>query len=155
MKKLLAVAFALSLAATVFAQENPRHDVKPAADADGIGASTLKKFPVNPAGDGTIRAMVDENDENLPTVANLRFAMSPEALRPAPLAVNLSYHGGDVINTAHVVCIFWGPTWASGGSDSGNAANIQSFRNQLGTSSHYSILTQYYDTAYINTSNLQ
>src|ERR1043165_9635185 len=155
MKKALAVAFALSLASTVFAQaDGPRHQQKD-FDDEGIGASTLKKFPVNPVGDGTIRAMVDENDENLPTVANLRFAMSPEALRPAPLAVNLSYHGGDVINTAKVVCIFWGPTWASGGSDSGNAANIQSFRNQVGTSSHYSMLTQYYDTAYINTSNLQ
>jgi hypothetical protein len=154
MKKVLAVLFALSLASTVLAQEGPRHTVKPATDDDGIGATTLKKFPINPAGDGSIQAMVDENDENLPVVTNLRFAVAPEALRPAPLAVNLTYHGGDVINTAKVVCIFWGPTWASGGSDSGNAANIQSFRNQLGTSSHYSMLTQYYDSAYINTSNL-
>src|SRR5437763_249588 len=154
MKKVLAAIFALSLASTMFAQEGPRHQVK-AADDDGIGATTLKKFPVNPVGDGTIRAMVDEDDQNLPTVTNQRFAMAPEAFRPAPLAVNLSYHGGDVINTAKVVCIFWGPTWASGGSDSGNAATIQNFRNQLGTGSHYSMLTQYYDSAFINTSNLQ
>ena len=154
MKKVLAVAFALSLASTVFAQaDGPRHQVK-AADDDGVGATTLKKFPVNLDGENAIRAMVDENDENLPTVANRRFAMAPEAFRPAPLAVNLSYHGGDVINTAKVVCIFWGPTWASGGSDSGNATTIQNFRNQLGTSSHYSMLTQYYDSAFINTSNL-
>jgi hypothetical protein len=98
--------------------------------------------------------MIDENDENLSIVANSRFAVSPEALRPAPLAVNLTYHGGDVINTARVVCIFWGPTWASGGSDAANASTIRSFRNQLGTSSHYSMLTQYYDSAYINTTNL-
>src|SRR5204863_1823857 len=91
---------------------------------------------------------------NLPITANLRFATSPEALRPAPLAVNLSYHGGDVINVAKVVCIFGGPTWAAGGSDSSRATTIQSFRNQLGTSSHYSMLTQYYDSAYINTTNL-
>lgn len=155
MKKAFAVLFSLSLAATVFAQsETPRHQrPEPGAD-DGIGAETLKKFPVNPDGSNTIRAMVDENDENLPTAANLRFAMAPEAFRAAPLAVNLTYHGGDVINTAKVVCIFWGPTWASGGTDASRATTIQSFRNQLGTSSHYSMLTQYYDSAYINTTNL-
>jgi len=155
MKKAFAVLFSLSLAASAFAQsESPRHQRPEAGPEDGIGAETLKKFPVSPDGDARIRAMIDEDDANLPLVENLRFATAPEAFRAAPLAVNLTYHGGDVINTARVVCIFWGPTWASGGSDNSRATTIQSFRNQLGTSSHYSMLTQYYDSAYINTTNL-
>src|SRR4051812_36454709 len=155
MKKAFAVLFSLSLAASVFAQsETPRHQRAEAGPDDGIGAETLKKFPVSPDGGASIRAMVDENDANLPLVENSRFATAPEAFRAAPLAVNLTYHGGDVINVAKVVCIFWGPTWASGGTDNSRATTIQSFRNQLGTSSHYSMLTQYYDSAYINTSNL-
>jgi hypothetical protein len=152
MKKALAVLFALSLGSTVFAQDNPRHTPRE-LDDEGIGASTPKKFPINQEGDGQIRTMIDE-DENLPIAANPRFAVSPEALRMAPQAINLTYHGGDVINVAKVVCIFWGPTWASGGSDNSRATTIQAFRNQLGTSSHYSMLTQYYDSAYIQTSNL-
>src|ERR1043166_801614 len=152
MKKALAVLFALSLGSTVFAQDNPRHTPR-GLDDEGIGASTPKKFPINQEGDGQIRTMIDE-DENLPIAANPRFAVSPEALRMAPQAINLTYHGGDVINVAKVVCIFWGPTWASGGSDNSRATTIQAFRNQLGTSSHYSMLTQYYDSAYINTTNL-
>ena len=104
MKKTLAVLFALSLASTVFAQEGPRHQVK-SDDADGIGAQTLKKFPINQDGNGAIRAMVDEDDANLPTVANQRFAMAPEAFRPAPLAVNITYHGGDVINIHGVLIV--------------------------------------------------
>jgi len=155
MKKAFAVLFSLSLAASAFAQsESPRHQRTEAGPEDGIGAETLKKFPVSPDGDARIRAMIDEDDANLPVVGNLRFATAPEAFRAAPLAVNLTYHGGDVINTAKVVCIFWGPTWASGGSDNSRATTIQAFRNQLGTSSHYSMLTQYYDSAYINTTNL-
>ena len=153
MKKAFAVVFALSLASMVFAQsETPRHQRPEAGPDDGIGAETLKKFPINPVGDGAIRSMLDEDE--LPIAANARFAIAPEALRAAPLAVNLTYHGGDVINVAKVVCIFWGPTWASGDSDNSRATTIQSFRNQLGTSSHYSMLTQYYDSAYIQTSNL-
>ena len=155
MKKALAVLFALSLTSTAFAQtDGPRRTPGGAIDDQGIGAETLKKFPINPDGNGEIRPMIDE-DEALPTAANPRFGVSPEALRMQPTAINLSYHGGDVINTARVVCIFWGPTWASGGSDNSRATTIQSFRNQLGTSSHYSMLTQYYDSgAHINTTNL-
>jgi hypothetical protein len=99
--------------------------------------------------------MIDEIDEITAQNAAPR-PMAADAFRMmAPDAVNLTYHNGDVINTAKVVLIFWGPTWASGGSDNGTAQNIQAFRNQLGTSSHYSMLTQYYDTsAHINTSNL-
>jgi hypothetical protein len=59
---------------------------------------------------------------------------------------NLSYHNGPVIHSAHVVSIFWGPTWATGGSDNGIATHIVGFFNQFGTTSHYATITQYYDT---------
>src|ERR1051326_6150129 len=72
MKKAFAVLFALSLASTLFAQADaPRHERQP-MDDDGIGAETLKKFPINPGGDGLIRAMVDEEDA-LPIPRNLRY----------------------------------------------------------------------------------
>jgi len=68
---------------------------------------------------------------------------------------NLSYHGGPVIHAAHVVPIFWGPSWGSGGSDAGNASTIQSYVANFGTSSHYAMITQYGDgTGQIQASNL-
>ena len=68
---------------------------------------------------------------------------------------NLTYHNGPVIHVAHVVPIFWGPSWGAGGSDAGNASTIQSYVANFGTSSHYATITQYSDTAgKIQTSNL-
>src|SRR4051794_5213592 len=122
--------------------------------SDDPAASATRHFPINADGANRQVLMVDEIDA-LATQGIPERPIAPDAFRQiAPDAVNLTYHGGDVINTAKVVCIFWGPTWASGGSDSGNASAIQSFRNQLGTSSHHSMLTQYYDANFINTTNL-
>src|ERR1041384_270502 len=68
---------------------------------------------------------------------------------------NLSNHGGPVIHSAHVVPIFWGPSWGTGGADNATANHIISFFGQFGTNSHYAIITQYYDgTGSIQTSNL-
>ena len=68
---------------------------------------------------------------------------------------NLTYHGGPVIHSAHVVPIFWGPSWGTGGADSATATHIIQFFGQFGTSSHYAIITQYSDGAGpIQTSNL-
>jgi hypothetical protein len=68
---------------------------------------------------------------------------------------NLSYHGGPVIRSARVVAIFWGPSWGTGGADSATATHIQQFFGQFGTSSHYSVITQYSDgTGHIQTTNL-
>ncbi len=56
---------------------------------------------------------------------------------------NLSYHnGGVVIRNAHVICIFWGPSFT--GADAGYASAIQGFRNQFGTTGEYNTITQYY-----------
>lgn len=68
---------------------------------------------------------------------------------------NLLYHNGPVIHAAHVVPIFWGPSWGSGGSDGGNASTIQRYLANYGTSSHYAVITQYSDTSgKIQTSDL-
>ncbi|HEY3572087.1 MAG TPA: hypothetical protein VGP73_29440, partial [Thermoanaerobaculia bacterium] len=48
-----------------------------------------------------------------------------------------------VIASAKVVFIFWGPSFASGGADNGYATTLQAFRNQLGTSSSWNVVTQY------------
>lgn len=156
MKKTLAVVFSLSLAASLYAQKSVDRDRSNAADDDAPTVAA-RHFPINPVGDASIAPMVDE-DDNLAIPAPhtaLHASADSREFKTAPLAVNLSYHGGDVINTARVVCIFWGPTWASGGSDNGRATTLQGFRNQLGTSTHYAMLTQYYDSAYINQTNLE
>lgn len=59
---------------------------------------------------------------------------------------NLVFHnGGKVLRNAHVVCIFWGPSFANPSSpDSTYAATIQSFRNQFGATPEYNTITQYY-----------
>ena len=70
-------------------------------------------------------------------------------------ASNLTNHGGPVIHSAHVVPIFWGPSWGTGGSDSATATHIIQFFGQFGTNSHYATITQYYDSSgNIQTSNL-
>jgi hypothetical protein len=60
---------------------------------------------------------------------------------------NLTSHGGPVIHSARVVPIFWGPSWGTGGADHATANHILAFFNQFGTSSHYAVITQYYDSA--------
>ena len=68
---------------------------------------------------------------------------------------NLTNHGGPVLRSARVVPIFWGPSWGTGGADSSTAMHITQFFGQFGTSSHYAVITQYYDsTGNIQTTNL-
>jgi len=56
---------------------------------------------------------------------------------------NLTNHGGPVITAAHVVFIYWGPSFATGGADHTYATTLQSFRNQFGTNGEYNTITQY------------
>jgi hypothetical protein len=59
-------------------------------------------------------------------------------------AGDVSYHNGGVIVSAKVVLIFWGPSFANAASaDHVYAQSLQSFRNQLGTSSAWTVLLQY------------
>jgi hypothetical protein len=67
-------------------------------------------------------------------------------------AAGLTYHGGPVIVTAKVVFIFWGPGFSNPASpDYIYAHTLQSYRNALGTSPEYNVITQY---SGIQTSNL-
>lgn len=69
----------------------------------------------------------------------------------------LIYHtGGAVIPVAHVVCIFWGPSFNNtASSDYNYAREIQNFRNQFGTTPEFNTITQYYQTIGGVTSNVQ
>jgi hypothetical protein len=59
---------------------------------------------------------------------------------------NLVYHsGGTVIISAHVVDIFWGPSFATNGSnDNSYAKSLQAYRNNFGGTGEYAVITQYY-----------
>src|SRR5438874_12462963 len=100
MKKVLTFVCAVSLAISAFAQ--------PADRSDRTGdreAMKPKLFPLNPEGSAAATAMVDETwEETRNTVDTPKLHAIDEALTKAPNAVNLTYHGGDVINTAHLVC---------------------------------------------------
>jgi hypothetical protein len=49
-------------------------------------------------------------------------------------AQGLTYHtGGVVIRNAHVVFLFWGPSFGTSGADHSYATSLQAFRNQFGT----------------------
>jgi hypothetical protein len=58
---------------------------------------------------------------------------------------NLVYHtGGTVIRNAHLVMIFWGPSFGTNGADRPYATTLQNYRNQFGTTGEYNTITQYY-----------
>jgi hypothetical protein len=57
---------------------------------------------------------------------------------------NLAYHGGPVITAPKVVFIFWGPSFSNVASpDYSYAQSLRSFRNQLGTTPEFFVITQY------------
>ena len=59
-------------------------------------------------------------------------------------STNLSYHNGPTIQQAHVVPIFWGPSWT--GADAGLQASITSYIAAFGNSGEYNVITQYSST---------
>jgi len=62
----------------------------------------------------------------------------------AASAANLTNHGGPVLTSPHAVFIFWGPSFNNTSSaDHTYATTLQTFRDQLGTTSWYHLLTQY------------
>jgi hypothetical protein len=66
---------------------------------------------------------------------------------PKARAVNLTNHGGPVITSAHLIFIFWGPTFSNAGSaDSVYATTLQAFRAQFGTTPEFNTITQYTGT---------
>jgi hypothetical protein len=63
----------------------------------------------------------------------------------------LKYHGGPTITAAKVVLIFWGASFGTANSPSAYAAELQSFRDQFGTTHEYNVITEY---SGIQTTNL-
>jgi hypothetical protein len=58
---------------------------------------------------------------------------------------NLTYHGGPTITSAHVVAIFWGPSWKNSTSaDSNTATTLAAYIANYGTTGEYNVITQYY-----------
>jgi len=71
--------------------------------------------------------------------------VSREVTPSAHGASNLIYHnGGQVIISAKVVFIFWGPSFATGGADHAYATTLQAFRDQFGTTPEFNVITQYF-----------
>jgi len=63
---------------------------------------------------------------------------------PLPTKSLVTNHGGGVIVNAHVVFIFWGPTFSNAANaDHTYATTLQAFRNQFGTTPEYNTITQY------------
>ncbi|MCA1825631.1 MAG: hypothetical protein ABR567_13885 [Myxococcales bacterium] len=54
---------------------------------------------------------------------------------------NLVNHGGPTITSAHVVAIFWGPSWQT--ADSGLASTLAGYIANYGTTGEYNVITQY------------
>ena len=59
-------------------------------------------------------------------------------------ASNLSYHGGPTITSAHLVAIYWGPTWSNTtNTDNAMASTLSSYIANFGTTGEYNVITQY------------
>jgi hypothetical protein len=73
-------------------------------------------------------------------------AAEPDNLAPLRRTNNLTYHaGGEVILSAKVVFIFWGPSFQNPSSpDFQYAQTLIAFRNQFGTTGEFNVITQYY-----------
>jgi hypothetical protein len=63
---------------------------------------------------------------------------------PMRMKANVTYHGGPVIVSPRVAFIFWGPSFTNAASpDYAYAQTLQSYRNQLGTTPEFNVITQY------------
>ncbi|HEX4965359.1 MAG TPA: hypothetical protein VF173_31405 [Thermoanaerobaculia bacterium] len=72
-------------------------------------------------------------------IASVRGAKPPFMYK-----ANLANHGGPVIVTPKVVFIFWGPSFNNVASpDYAYAQELRSYRNQLGATPEFNVITQY------------
>jgi hypothetical protein len=63
---------------------------------------------------------------------------------PMRLKANVTNHGGPVIVTPKVVFIFWGPSFSNAASpDYSYAQTLRNYRNQLGATPEFNVITQY------------
>ena len=72
------------------------------------------------------------------------YALPRGVKPPIGLKANLAYHGGPVIVTPKVVFIFWGPSFSNAASpDYSYAQELRAYRNQLGGTPEFNVITQY------------
>src|SRR6266550_6879452 len=94
-------------------------------------------------------AFAGENFETNPTTINPHLMAAKGFVQQQVSAGSgdlVLHSGGKVLRNAKVVCIFWGPSFATGGADNVYATTMQAFRNQFGTTGEYNVITQYYGT---------
>jgi len=109
-----------------------------------LSASTLLACAADTDTDPVTR----DQEQGLSTELNWTHKVLPRGFA-APGGVgkvnNLTYHNGPTLTNAHVVPIFWGPSWTAG--DASIASSIQRFVAAFGTSGEYRTITQYYSGA--------
>jgi hypothetical protein len=80
-----------------------------------------------------------------PQVENLedRVVPSTAPINPDP-GVHVDYHGGPVLTNVQVQSVFYGDTWADGGSNAQTANELNNFLSLIVQSSYMDTLSQYY-----------
>jgi hypothetical protein len=71
-------------------------------------------------------------------------AKSQAATHGGKPVYDITYHGGSIIQAAHVVPIFWGSYFS--GTGASYATAMVNFFGSFGTTGEYNTITQYYDT---------
>lgn len=99
----------------------------------------------------TAERIVDENGR----VIQIFRPNDHPSVQAAPQArsSNLVYHNGPVIQVAHVVEIFWGPSWGTNGNPGTLAFELMGFFANFGTTGEYNVITQYSGIQKTNLSN--
>jgi hypothetical protein len=83
-------------------------------------------------------------DQPFADADHVMYTFPGDGFRLLPKAVNLVNHGGVVIASPKVVFVFWGPSFNNAASpDYSYARTLQAYRNQLGSTQEWSILSQY------------
>jgi hypothetical protein len=101
-------------------------------------------FPGASAGNPATEQDAARSGPRAPTIAGGYIPARGAKLEPSVGTGNLIYYGGPVIASAKVVFIFWGPNFANAASpDYLYAQTLRSFRDQLGTTPEYNVITQY------------
>ena len=105
-----------------------------------LGASLLAACATDMDSTDSVESAVRSTELNLPRHHPTNDAHN-QAGGGGGRVVLLTNHGGPTITSAHVVPIFWGPSWQSG--DASTAQSIVSYVGAYGTSAEYNTITQY------------
>lgn len=127
MKRLMVTAFILGMANLLLAQANDS-DFRMIGDDGALRAGNSHFYPIRPS---ELNPTIDDS------------APAPQPKRGG--ASNLSYHGGAIVQFAHVVPVYWGSYFGSGDGASMRTAMDQFYGN-FGNTGEFNVITQYYDT---------